>query len=1053
MIRVSSEEIQKKLEDVLQHLKRSHTEEDWELLSSFARVVYASLPEWMAVGIETADLAERIADNYRFFVKELPPPTQLYRGLPGLHVVVRHSAEGESLHNVPGKAIPMDTTIVETHTPDAPFIFDSLKNYFLKAGLRVFSAIHPILSVRRQWERIVWIGDPYQEGDKELLCRFRIEHVESKDRLRRIQHEIFSVLKCLFLALEDFDEMLAAVEEASRRLSPAKGNELEATREFLAWLNQENFIFMGVMSYRAGAAGVPERMNETALGVFRDPSLLPVVFPGVMEKVEAQLIPSSDDRRLVEIDYIRNASAIYHVEPIDAITIRRWNAGGDLDRATLLLGRFSQGSFVQRSADVPLLREKQKWLLENSAAAPMSHTFRQIRALYNRFPRRELFYASAPELKPFLDQIAQMTGDDEIAIHHRIARGYAALYVGFTKRRYSYRVEQEIARALSERFGPVDSTDAEDANAVQILIFYFDLDRLEHEIDEEAAKRIVAEAITTWEDTVARALTAHFGERRGRELFTRWVTPDTRSGIYRESTAPLEVPFDIEHLEALEDRLEVGVTPRGADHLTLSLYSVETLGFIETLTTLRNLGLRITGEIHIPLVRPEGQSAHLYRYEIHDTPASIAMVIEGQARLADALRALHEGRATDGPMNALILTAGLTWRQVEVLRSLRNHLQQIRPHYNLETVNTVVLQNARVAKALYRAFEAKFDPQINGRTEAMAKAEAEVSQSLDTVRNLMDDEVLRALANLVSSAVRTNFYQRPDRPVIAIKVESGKVEGMPAPRPLFEIYVHSPRLEGIHLRGGKVARGGIRWSDRHDDFRTEILGLMKTQMVKNAIIVPVGAKGGFVLKGDLPPRPALDAYLVDRYREFICGLLDVTDNIVDGKVVHPPDVVLHDGDDPYLVVAADKGTAHLSDTANAVSKHYGFWLGDAFASGGSVGYDHKKVGITARGAWECIKHHSRTWAWTRRRRHSPPSASETCPETSSETECSSPEPYACSPPSITCTSFSIPIPIPTRATRSESGSSTCRAPPGGTIRPRSSAAEGECSIAPPRASR
>jgi glutamate dehydrogenase len=239
----------------------------------------------------------------------------------------------------------------------------------------------------------------------------------------------------------------------------------------------------------------------------------------------------------------------------------------------------------------------------------------------------------------------------------------------------------------------------------------------------------------------------------------------------------------------------------------------------------------------------------------------------------------------------------------------------------------------------------------------MSESEAEVGRALESVRSLAEDEVLRALLNLVRSSLRTNFFQRPERPVVAIKVDSRKVEGMPSPRPMFEIYVHSPLLEGIHLRGGKVARGGIRWSDRHDDFRTEVLGLMKTQMVKNAIIVPVGSKGGFVLKGDVPPRPALDAYLVDRYREFVSGLLDVTDNIVDGKVLHPPEVVRHDGDDPYLVVAADKGTAHLSDTANSVSAQYGFWLGDAFASGGSNGYDHKKVGITARGAWECVKHH------------------------------------------------------------------------------------------------
>ena len=340
------------------------------------------------------------------------------------------------------------------------------------------------------------------------------------------------------------------------------------------------------------------------------------------------------------------------------------------------------------------------------------------------------------------------------------------------------------------------------------------------------------------------------------------------------------------------------------------------------------------------------------------------------------LRALDEERATDDPLNGLILSAGLSWRDVELLRTLRNHLLQVRPHWNADTVNGVLVRNSQAAGALYQAFAARFDPGAAGdRGAAVAAADAAFTRALDSVRSLAEDEVLRALANLVRAALRTNAFQRPERPVFSVKVDCRAVEAMPSPRPLYEIYVHSRRLEGIHLRGGKVARGGIRWSDRHDDFRTEILGLMKTQMVKNSVIVPVGSKGGFVLKGDVPPRPALDEYLIDRYREFVSGLLDVTDNRADGKVLHPPEVVRLDGDDPYLVVAADKGTAHLSDTANSVSAQYGFWLGDAFASGGSAGYDHKKMGITARGAWECVRHHFRnlgidvqTQPITRRRR-------------------------------------------------------------------------------------
>ena len=960
MISVSAAEKARKLDEILFHLQEKGEASDWQLLSSFARVVFGSLPGWMAQGLDSSNLADRVWDNYHFFVKELPPPTQLYRGLPGLHVVVRSSVADESLHTVRGKTIPMDTTIVETHTPDAPFIFGSLKNYFRKAGLRVFSAIHPILAVRRQWERVVWIGDAHDEGDKELLCRFRIEYIESKDRLRRVQHEIFCVLKCLFLALEDFDEMTNTVKAVTPRLSSTNTADLEAARSFLQWLADENYIFMGIASYRMGPDGAPNRLPDSSLGAFRDPALLPVVFPGLLEEVERHLVPTDDDKRVIDIDYCSNASAIYHLEPIDDIVIRHFDDEGNLKQETLLLGRFSQGSFSQRAADVPLLREKQRWLIEHSGDAPMSFAFRQVRALFNRFPRRELFYAPVEALKPFMDRIVQMTGDDEMAIHHRLGPGYAAIYVAFARIRYSYQFEKDMRRALTEKFGPVTFTASQDASGAQVLIFYLDLERLKHPIDEDDVRQLAESLITTWSDSVSSALTSHFGEREGRRLFLRWVTSQTRSGIYRESTSPEEVPFDLEHLEVLEARLALDVVRRGPEHATLKIYSPKLLGFIDTLTTLRNLGLGVTGELHIPIQLPDGHRANMYRYEIEDSAARIAALEEGKERIAEAIRAVDEERGSDGPLNRLIVTAGLTWREVEVLRTFRNLLQQLRPHYNVETVNGVILQNARVATALFRGFEARFDPELDsGRDERERRVLEELENALGAVRSLVNDEVLRALANVIGATVRTNFYQSPERPVVSVKIESARVESMPSPRPLFEIYVHSPRLEGVHLRGGRVARGGIRWSDRHDDFRTEILGLMKTQTLKNSIIIPVGSKGGFVLKGELPPRPALDAHLAERYREFISGLLDVTDNMVDGEVLHPPEVMRHDEDDPYLVVAADKGTAHLSDTANAVAKHYGFWLGDAFASGGSVGYDHKKVGITARGAWECIKHHFR----------------------------------------------------------------------------------------------
>ncbi|PYQ16701.1 MAG: hypothetical protein DMF80_03665 [Acidobacteria bacterium] len=960
MITSQPEKMEARLRELEQILARTAPAEDRELLLGFAPVVFAETPDRIALGLSADALAARIRDHFRFVAREIPPPTQLYKGVPGIHVAARNPDPAGWVTKGPANGLPQEVTVIDTHTPDAPFIFESLKNYFRKAGIRVFSAVHPIFTVRRQWERIVWIGGPREEGSKEVYCHFQIERIDSKERLRHIEHEVYSVLKSVFMAVDDFEEMVHSAREVVPRLRSRRGRETDAAsaRAFIEWLLEDNYIFQGTVRYRVGSDGQAHRVQETAAGVFTDPALLPVVFPGLMEEVEAHLLPKADDHRIVDIDYCNNASAIYHIEPIDDIVIREWGADGKLVEATLLVGRLAKGAFTQKAADIPILKDKLEWLLEHSGAIPKSYAYREIRALFNRFPARELFYANVQALKEITDRIVYMSGDDEIAVHCRKGAGYVALQIAFARSRYSYKVEEDLRMALAEAFGPTSFSTSADCGAVSLLLFYFDSSRLEHPVEADRVKRLTESLVMTWEDRAAKAIEAAFGEREGRRLFERYVRTETRSGLYRESTPPEEVPDDLLHLEQLESRLEVRILPRSADTAALKLYSVRPLALTETLRTLQNLGLTVTEELRIPLALPDSRRGFLFRFETEAPADRIKALVEGSDRFVEALRALDEQRGSDDPLNGLVLRAGLGWRQVEVLRTVRNHLLQVRTHYNVETVNGVLLRNSAVAGALWGTFAARFDPALRGdRAAAVTEADEGVKKALEAVASLAEDEVLRAMHNLVRSALRTNFYQRPERPVVSIKVDSRKVEGMPSPRPMVEIYVHSPLLEGIHLRGGKVARGGIRWSDRHDDFRTEILGLMKTQMVKNSIIVPVGSKGGFVLKGQVPARPALDAYLVDRYRQFVSGLLDVTDNIVDGQVLHPPEVVRHDGDDPYLVVAADKGTAHLSDTANNVSNQYGFWLGDAFASGGSHGYDHKKVGITARGAWECVKHH------------------------------------------------------------------------------------------------
>jgi glutamate dehydrogenase len=948
------------LQSIVDILDRSAAPEDRDLLRAFAPVVYGQLPDSLALRLSSAALAARVRRYFQFVARTIPPAFQLYKGLPGLHVAARNPDDTEASADGASHEI----TIVETHTPDAPFIFESLKNYFQKEGLRVFSSVHPIFSARRQWERVVWLGGPQEDGSRELLCQFRIEHVDARDRLRRIEHHVSSVLKAVFLGVEDYPAMIGALSGLGPRLRVRggyAGGDAEVARAFLDWLRADNYVVLGLLRYHFGPDGEPHQDETSALGVFKDPALLPVVFPGLMEAEAAQLRPAPGDDRIIDIDYCPTAQAIHHLAPIDDIVIREWRPDGSIAAATLLIGRLAKGALIAKPQDTPLLKEKLAWLLAQSGQASNSHGYRETRALFNHFPRRELLYADAQSLKTTIERMVYISGDNEIVVTRRRGTGYVALAIAFSDLRYSHKAEEDLKAALAEEFGPISFDTWADLGVIALLLFYFDESTLEHPIDVDKVRDITERVISTWEDRVGVILEAAFGPLEGRRLFKRYVRTETRSGLYRESTRPEEVPEDVRCFETLEAQLETSVRPDSSDTATLTLYSARALGLTDTLRTLENLALPVREEMAIPIVLPEGRRIHLERLRIHAPAEVIKAMVDGEDRLREALRALQEGRATDDPLNGLLMLEGLTWRDVEVLRTLRNHLLQIRPVLAADTVNGVLMRNSRASAALYRTFAARFDPALQERRDAAVEsADDALRAAMRAVAGLFDDEILRGLENLVRASVRTNAYQRPERPVFAIKVEGGRVDGMVSPRPLFEIYVHSRKLEGIHLRGGKVARGGLRWSDRHDDFRTEILGLMKTQMLKNAIIVPVGSKGGFVLKGQLPPRPALDAYLVDRYREFVSGLLDVTDNMLGGAVVHPPEVVRLDEDDPYLVVAADKGTAHLSDTANQVSAQYGFWLGDAFASGGSNGYDHKKEGITARGAWECIRHHFRT---------------------------------------------------------------------------------------------
>ena len=686
--------------------------------------------------------------DYPYIAREMPPAHQLYKGVPGIHVTATNLSEEESRAIGGGVGLPLETTILRTHTADRPFIFDSLKNYLQKSGLRVYAAFHPIFTVRRQWERVAAFGDVHAEGSKESYCLFHIEPIQSKEGLRRIEHEVFSLLKAVFLAVDDFKDMGRACGELVPKLRSRRGDaaELQSARAFLEWLQDDNYIFMGTVSYSVLPDGELARMGETANGVFGDPTLLPVVFPGVVEHVEEHLHPQPHDGRILDLDFCANASAIYHLDPIEDLTVREWGEDGKLRGLTLLLGRFARGAFAQRADRIPLLKEKHDRILAACGAIPSSHAWRETRATFNNFPKTDLFYAGVDDLERVIRGIVHVASDEEIVVEIREGAGYQALYVAFSRLRYSYQTEAALRRAFSDAFGPVAFATSVDSGPVTLLIFYFNSNELEHPVDPAEARRLTEPLVTAWEDHVARALEAAFGAREGRRLFQRYVTPESRSGLYREVTSPEQVPADLRQFEALESRLEVGVTLKGAETALVQLCTVRSLDLTDILKTMQNLGLTVTDELRIPLTLPGGRRCLLYRFGIAAPAERIAALRAGEQRFVDALRALDEERATDDPLNGLILAAGLGWRDVELLRTLRNHLLQIRPHWNAETINACWCATAGPRARCYRAFAARFDPALPGdRDAAVAEADAGFTRALDDVQSLASDEVLRAL--------------------------------------------------------------------------------------------------------------------------------------------------------------------------------------------------------------------------------------------------------------------------------------------------------------------
>jgi glutamate dehydrogenase len=896
-------------------------------------------------------------------------------------------------------------TLVLTVTDDMPFLVDSLGIVFARAELAVHLIVHPVLEVKRDGRgRIVEIGaaagtngngGSTHGAHPESWQLFEIDRQTDPAKIEKIQQQIEATLADVRAAVTDW----APMRERARTLvaslehspPPVPADDVAEARHLLNWMEARHFVFLGYRHYTLERGAQEDQLvpePNSGLGILRDGKR--------RRKASGAMVLKGDIRakarepELLILTKANSTSTVHRAEYLDYVGIKTFDARGRVSGEHRFLGLWTSTAYHGSPRDIPVLRRKVERVVQYFGLDPQSHDGKSVLNVLETYPRDELFQAGVDDLIRIARSVVNLYERRTVRLlvrrdpYHRF---YSCL-VYVPRDRYNTEVRQRIEQIVLEGFEgkKVESyVQISGSNHARVHVVVRTDPEQRRKVDFAGIESRIAEAALTWTDRLREVLAERKGEAAGLLLATRYRRAFPLA--YEEDVAPPDALEDLADLDALREqpqtmRLKLHRPAQAAAPASQRVHlKIIKLGdpvpISDLLPMLENFGLRVISERPYELAWPEGGAAWIQDFELEQRERLELDDANLEANFKDAFAAAWSGEVENDGFNRLLFGAGLNAREITVLRAYCRYLLQTGVPFSQAYMERTLAANATITRNLVRLFESRFDPgstasKAKGNSKAAAKGNdanpeklvASIRSGLDGVTSLDEDRILRAYLNLVQATLRTNFYQ-PDaagkpKSYVSFKFDPSKIPDLPLPRPKFEIFVYSPRVEGVHLRMGYVARGGIRWSDRREDFRTEILGLMKAQNVKNTLIVPVGAKGGFVPKR-LPTgtREEIQAEVVSCYQTFIRGLLDLTDNIVSGRIAPPSRVVRLDTDDAYLVVAADKGTATFSDTANAISIDYGFWLGDAFASGGSAGYDHKKMAITARGAWECVKRHFR----------------------------------------------------------------------------------------------
>ncbi len=884
------------------------------------------------------------------------------------------------------------TIVMVLHT-DMAFLVDSVRMELTRQEINIHAVQSMVSQVKRDasgklQDRAIC---SYEKGcpvdikgyETEAFMYFEVDRMAGKKVLEQLEKDLETVLADVRIVVSDFDAMKSRVEQIIAGMSnhppPVNSEEIEEAITFLKWLLDHNYTFLGYKKYelvREGRKKLIKHMDGEELGIVKHKE------KSTRSKYLSDL--SEELQTFIEAPHVLSfaksgtIARVHRPAYPDYIAVREFNSKGEVIGEHGFLGLYTLPVYTERLQRIPVLRKKVEQIIERSGLYPFSHECKELARVLDTFPREELFQTDINELFQTATSVAQIKERQQTRLFVRkdhYGKFFSCL-VYMPKETYNTEVRTKIQDILCRTFKSlnVEFTTYFGESILVRTHFVLRTDPGEEvDFDPEDLEQEVIDVTRSWQDELLQGLIEKYGEEKGILYGRRFQNAFPSS--FRDNFPPRVGVSDVQHILSLSDEnpLTTWFYQYAEDDdevVHFSLYHREKpLPLSDIIPILENLGLKVLGEHPYKIVDRDGRVAWNHDFNLIYRLDGQVDAVSSNKLFTDAFDALWEGLASNDSFNRLVLAAGMDWRSIAFLRACGRYMKQIRLGLSQDYIADTLLRHSEIAKLIVAYFETKFDPSLKlslkQRQQKLDNLEGTYTELLDKIESLSEDRVLRRYLELNKAMLRTNFFQRNSegelKEYISFKFNPGQLPDIPLPRPMFEIFVYSNRMEGVHLRGGKVARGGLRWSDRIEDYRTEILGLVKAQQVKNAVIVPVGAKGGFVAHRtlEMPDREAFMEEGIACYKTFIRGLLDVSDNLLNGKVIPPVDVIRYDEDDPYMVVAADKGTATFSDISNGISKDYGFWLGDAFASGGSQGYDHKGMGITARGAWVSVQRHFR----------------------------------------------------------------------------------------------